>query len=395
MVRDKQTGFERLVLLDFGAARNYTQGKYTQNYTRILTPGYAPYEQYLELTRFGPFTDIYALCATLYTAITGKRPPTAPDRKAHDTLAPFSSFGLNVPPGVEKTILHGMAIEPKDRPRDMRMLYDELYAAISPNDPKDRKYFSARELMASERYEEAWDLLTQIPGWRDADSLLIECSDKMTESRTDKNYWEALDLMDSGQYEEASRILSKISGWRDSDSLLNECTEKISRGRNDKTYWTARERMTEGKYKEGLELFRQIPGWEDSDQYIKECERKIAAGKRQNLLITILLILTVGAGGWYVLLRNPKTGGTDVEKTIQMTLTEIQKAAELNTLTALTEIPLRETETAAAMFTREAEAEQTAAAETEQAVLNETKRAREMETEVYIRVFQTKEAEPT
>lgn len=126
IIRDEESGTERLVLLDFGAARNVVSADQTNTYTQILTPGYAPFEQYQVHTHLGPFSDIYALSATMYTAISGETPPTAPDRIMDDPLQPFSSFGLDVPENLEKAIFHGMAVNYKDRPQTMADLYREI-----------------------------------------------------------------------------------------------------------------------------------------------------------------------------------------------------------------------------------------------------------------------------
>ncbi|MBR6090153.1 MAG: protein kinase, partial [Anaerolineaceae bacterium] len=127
IVRNEKTGEEHLVLLDFGAARSYASAELTKTYTQILTPGYAPFEQYQARTHLGPFTDIYAVCATMYAAITGEKPTAAPDRiMSEDELLPFSSYGLtDVPEYVEKAIFHGMELNYKDRPQTMAELCRE------------------------------------------------------------------------------------------------------------------------------------------------------------------------------------------------------------------------------------------------------------------------------
>ena len=62
------------VLIDFGSARQAVEGQ-TRTMTSLVTPGYAPFEQYHDAEgKQGPWTDIYSLGATCYSAITGKPP---------------------------------------------------------------------------------------------------------------------------------------------------------------------------------------------------------------------------------------------------------------------------------------------------------------------------------
>lgn len=71
------------VLLDFGAARDQI-GRKSRGLTSIVTPGYAPLEQYHADGRQGPWTDIYAMGAILYQAVSGSLPPEAPARVRAD-----------------------------------------------------------------------------------------------------------------------------------------------------------------------------------------------------------------------------------------------------------------------------------------------------------------------
>ncbi|MHA1571150.1 MAG: serine/threonine protein kinase, partial [Alphaproteobacteria bacterium] len=67
------------VLLDFGAARQ-AMGNKSQSLTAIVTSGYAPHEQYESDGNQGAWTDIYAMGAVLYRAVSGEVPPEAPMR---------------------------------------------------------------------------------------------------------------------------------------------------------------------------------------------------------------------------------------------------------------------------------------------------------------------------
>ena len=77
------------VLLDFGAARQAIGAK-SRSVTSIVTPGYAPIEQYSSRGRQGAWTDIYALGGVCYRALTGDVPEDATDRVRHDPLVPVS-----------------------------------------------------------------------------------------------------------------------------------------------------------------------------------------------------------------------------------------------------------------------------------------------------------------
>ena len=96
-------------LIDFGAARFSSEE--AKNFTIILKPGFAPPEQYEQVSDQGPKTDIYAVGATMYYMITGIKPDESTNRKIKDVLEEPSDIDKEIPKYVSDSILKAMAIE--------------------------------------------------------------------------------------------------------------------------------------------------------------------------------------------------------------------------------------------------------------------------------------------
>ena len=122
------------LLLDFGAARRVI-GNAAQALTAILKPGFAPIEQYAgttSSTRQGAWTDVYAVCAVLYTAISGTIPIAAAARVMDDELEPISARARGCySAAFLRAIDRGLAVRPEGRPQDVATLRAELFAEAS------------------------------------------------------------------------------------------------------------------------------------------------------------------------------------------------------------------------------------------------------------------------
>ena len=124
----------RPVLLDFSAARRVI-GDATQNLTAILKSGYSPVEQYEgeQTARQGAWTDVYALCAVLYTATVGRAPGSSVARLMQDDLEPAREAAKGLfSDAFLAAIDAGLTVRPEMRPQDMRALKRLLDSPVAP-----------------------------------------------------------------------------------------------------------------------------------------------------------------------------------------------------------------------------------------------------------------------
>lgn len=115
----------RIKLLDFGAAR-FSDTDQERTRSIILKPGFAPPEQYQAKSKQGPWTDIYALCATVYRAITGVLPDESVNRVIEDTVQSPIQIYSDIPERISNTVMKGMSIYPEIRFSNV----DELKKAL-------------------------------------------------------------------------------------------------------------------------------------------------------------------------------------------------------------------------------------------------------------------------
>ncbi|NEO22702.1 MULTISPECIES: AAA-like domain-containing protein [unclassified Moorena] len=115
MVRNDGSG---AVLIDLGIATKFVPGV-TQTHLCGRTPGYAPLEQYEWRSQQGPYTDVYALAATLYVLLTGKKPVSADDRIEGAVLPPPKDLNPKISDRINQAILHGMNLVARDRPQSI------------------------------------------------------------------------------------------------------------------------------------------------------------------------------------------------------------------------------------------------------------------------------------
>lgn len=146
------------LLLDFGAARRVISDM-TQALTVILKPGYAPIEQYAETDSMkqGPWTDIYALAAVVYLAVTGKAPVPSVSRMLADTLDSLSQVAAGrYSAGFLQGIDSALATRPENRPQNI----DELRALLGI--PRGRTTAESKPSTKTAKSKRPWWIYTAI-----------------------------------------------------------------------------------------------------------------------------------------------------------------------------------------------------------------------------------------
>lgn len=116
----------KAVLLDFGASEVIAITKGMQNESLKLKHGYAPPEQYYAGGIQGPWTDVYAMAATLYYCICGEHPQPAIQRMHKDTIIDLHRAQTSIPVYVSDAITKALSLASEDRFQNMNALIRAL-----------------------------------------------------------------------------------------------------------------------------------------------------------------------------------------------------------------------------------------------------------------------------
>jgi serine/threonine protein kinase len=113
-------------LFDFGAAR-FADEDEEKTRTIIITPGYAPPEQYQKKSKQGPYTDIYAVGAMFYEMVTNVKLEESINRKVADEVRNPMEWNSDIPITINNAIMRALAVQPEIRFKTV----DEFDAAIT------------------------------------------------------------------------------------------------------------------------------------------------------------------------------------------------------------------------------------------------------------------------
>ncbi|MDT8386645.1 MAG: serine/threonine-protein kinase [Thiogranum sp.] len=126
------------LLLDFGAVHGFPQSRQEQP-GQVISPGFSPIEQYDNRGYVGPWTDLYALGATMRACIEGRAPLNARKRHDHDSLRPAQhAFRKRYSHNLLRAIDWAMEVDPLLRPQNVATFRAALTAdiALEPEQPR-------------------------------------------------------------------------------------------------------------------------------------------------------------------------------------------------------------------------------------------------------------------
>ena len=146
------------VLIDFGAAR-HGLGEHSGSLTSVLKPGYAPLEQYPPGRGQGAWTDIYALGALAYFALTGEVPTAATERTRRDPLPPVSEAApRGVSTGLASAVDAALAVYAEDRPQSL-----EAWSALLEGRPAAGRGAAVGSTTAGRRGGDVSSVRSRVP----------------------------------------------------------------------------------------------------------------------------------------------------------------------------------------------------------------------------------------
>ena len=115
------------ILLDFGAVHQFATTRSRQG-SQVVSPGFSPVEQYYASGYVGPWSDVYAMGATMRACIEGTAPPSAVERHAKDTMVPaVRAFRNSYPAYLLEVLDWAMEVDPLLRPQNA----GEMLAALT------------------------------------------------------------------------------------------------------------------------------------------------------------------------------------------------------------------------------------------------------------------------
>ena len=138
-----------LVLIDFGAARLRNIDN-TKTMTVMFKRGFSPEEQYRYKGRWGAYTDVYSLCATMYFMLTGEVPMDSVMRAIEDDIPSLISMqDIDLPMYQKQAIMKGMSVSAEIRFQSVVELWEALFSGTCDKNTEKRVFIWRKKQRAA------------------------------------------------------------------------------------------------------------------------------------------------------------------------------------------------------------------------------------------------------
>ena len=199
-------------ILDLGAAKDLNVNSGASS-MQVAKGGFSPFEQYTQRGGSGPWTDVYAMAATIYFTLTGKLPPAAMDRVEEDTIS-WNLPGLDALPASALSALQkALAVTAKKRTQSMeeleKGLFDEVPQPESEPKPEPKPKPEPNPQPKKVSKKIIWAAVAAV--------VVVLCGIVYSTVVKPANaYKQAQALLDAGKYEEAEASFAALGDYKDS-----------------------------------------------------------------------------------------------------------------------------------------------------------------------------------
>lgn len=147
---------DNAVLIDFGISKNYdAAGQETTTTPVGMSEGYAPIEQYQQnVEEFSPVSDVYALGATLYFLLHGKRPVSAVHRASGTSLL----MSMHLSQYIKDIINISMKVSKRDRAKSVDVFMKDGYSSVQKPTPFDKSVSDDEDTILEQPLKQGFDM---------------------------------------------------------------------------------------------------------------------------------------------------------------------------------------------------------------------------------------------
>ena len=241
-------------ILDLGAAKDLNVNSGASS-MQVAKSGFSPFEQYTQRGGSGPWTDVYAMAATIYFTLTGKLPPAAMDRIEEDTIS-WNLPGLDALPASALSALQkALAVTAKKRTQSMEELEKGLFDEAPPDQAEARTQTGTKSQPKKVPKKIIWAAVVAV-----AISIFYGTVFYCAILKPANDYKEAQALLDASKYEEAEAAFAALGDYRDSAEQVRLLPQ----------YQRADTLMKFGQYPGAAIAFSKLGDYRDSAQRAKE-----------------------------------------------------------------------------------------------------------------------------